>query len=175
MVLEYKFQKEPSNIEAMSDANWAADKHTRKSTSGGVIMLGKHYIKSWSKTQSLIALSSAESELYAMVKCASEIFGIKSALSDWGINLTATMKSDASAALGIIQRQGLGKVRHIDCSFLYVQQIAAKKLLALEKIPGTKNPADLCTKGLPASKMMEYCSFVNARFCSGRSSIAAHL
>ena len=78
-------------------------------------MNGGHYIKSWSKTQSVIAVSSAESELYALVKTVAELLGIKSALADWGFNTAGCIKSDASAALGIIQRQGLGKVRHIDC------------------------------------------------------------
>ena len=36
--------------------------HTR-STSGVLFMLGGHHIKSWIKTQSLVALSSTESEI----------------------------------------------------------------------------------------------------------------
>jgi hypothetical protein len=151
------------------------DKETRKSTSGGVIMFGKHYIKSWSKTQSLVALSSAESELYALIKCTSEVFGIKSAMSDWGMNISAVMKSDASAALGIVQRQGLGKVRHIDCSYLYIQQVCAAKTLAFAKIPGAKNPADLCTKGLCKDKIEEYIYEVGGRFYDGRSGAASKL
>ena len=67
-------------------------------------MFGQHYIKSWSKTQSLIALSSTESELYALDKCVSELLGILSALKDWGSNVGGVVKTDASAALGIIQR-----------------------------------------------------------------------
>jgi hypothetical protein len=132
----------------MSDANWALDKESSESTSGGVILHGKHYVKSWSKTQSLVALSSAESELYALIKCVSELLGVKSAVQDWGVQVGGAIKSDASAALGIIQRQGLGKVRHIDCSYLYIQQISAERVLTFSKIRGARNPADMCTKGL---------------------------
>ena len=39
--------------------------------------------------------------------------------------------SDASATLGIIQRQGLGKLRHVDCSFLFVQALNAERVIAL--------------------------------------------
>ena len=92
-------------------------------------MFGQHYIKSWSKTQSLVALSSAESELYALVRCVSELLGIRSALKDWGSNVGGVVKTDASAALGIIQWQGLGKVRHIDIALLHVQNFAAQKTL----------------------------------------------
>ena len=174
-IIHYEFQDMPESILGMSDANWALDKVSRKSTSGGLIMNGKHYIKSWAKTQSLVALSSAESELYALIKCTSEIFGIKSALNDWGFSVGACIKSDASAALGIIQRQGLGKVRHIDCSFLYIQQVCAQKLLSFKKVPGTRNTADLCTKGLPREKIDEFINDINARFVEGRASLSARL
>ena len=55
-----------------SDADWASGEEIRKSTSGGIILNGSHYIKSWSKTQSLVALSSAESGLYALVKASAD-------------------------------------------------------------------------------------------------------
>ena len=45
-------------------------------------MIGGHLIKAWSKGQSLIALSSAESELYACVKAVSEGLGIMSIYKD---------------------------------------------------------------------------------------------
>ena len=138
----------PSEHCGFSDANWALDKVTRKSTSGGIIMRGSHYIKSWAKTQSLVALSSAESELHVVIKCVSEMFGIKSALKDWGMQIAAVVKSDASAALGISQRQGLGQVRHLDCSYLYIQQVNAEKRMKLKKVPGARHPAAICTKGI---------------------------
>ena len=172
VVIKYVFQELPSTLIGYSDANWAADKETRKSTSGGVVMFGHHYIKSWSKTQNIVALSSAESELYGVVKCTSELFGIKSALKDWDVVVKSVVKSDASAAMGIIQRQGLGKVRHIDCSYLYLQEINAQKKLTLEKVAGTNNVADLLTKGLDKDSISKYLSFTRARFEKGRSEIA---
>ena len=38
-------------------ANWAGDKTTRKSTSGGAIFIGVHWFKCWSETQAFISLS----------------------------------------------------------------------------------------------------------------------
>ena len=174
-VLQYPFQCAPEVLTGYSDANWALDRATRKSTSGGIIMHGAHYVKSWAKTQSLVALSSAESELYALVKCTAEVLGVRSALKDWGRRVGGSVKSDASAALGIIQRQGLGKVRHIDCSFLYIQQLSAEKSMRFQKVPGIANPADLCTKGLNTGKIEEYSLFVGGQFASGRAELASEL
>ena len=76
LVICYDWQKPLEHITANSDSDWAGDKRNRKSTSGGIVRIGTHYIKSWSKNQSVIALSSAEAELYAIIKTASETLGL---------------------------------------------------------------------------------------------------
>ena len=73
LVIKYKWQHEGCKVTANSDSDRAGDKKTRKSTSGGVIRIGNHFIKSWSKNQSTIALSTAEAELYGIIKTASDI------------------------------------------------------------------------------------------------------
>ena len=138
LVIKYDWQNPIANITSYSDSDWAGDRKTRKSTSGGVIMIGSHYIKSWSKNQSVIALSSAEAELYGIIKCSSETLGIVSILKDWNMNYKADIMADASAALGIIGRTGLGKLRHIDTSYLWLQQESIKRKLKLNKVKGLK-------------------------------------
>ena len=96
-------------------------------------------------------------------------------MQDWGIQVSGVVKSDASAALGIIQRQGLGKVRHIDCAYLYIQQINAEKVLAFSKVPGARNSADICTKGLAWDKILEFVGDVGGQYAEGRASLASKL
>ena len=62
VVKKYRWQKPMSTFSIFSDADWAGDKQSRKSTSGGCIMVGKHLSKGWAETQTLVALSSGESE-----------------------------------------------------------------------------------------------------------------
>ena len=40
-----------------------------------------------------------------------------------GVGVGGVAKTDASAALGIIERQGLGKVRHVGTALLYVHKV----------------------------------------------------
>ena len=61
-----------NNQKGNSDVDWAGC----RSTSGGAVMAGRHYIKSWSATQKSVTLSSGEAELVAAVKMSSEIIGI---------------------------------------------------------------------------------------------------
>ena len=67
---------------------------------------GLKAFKTWSKTQSLIALSSAESEFYAALKAAAEGLGMLSVMKDLSWKLKGRVMGDASAALGIIHRKG---------------------------------------------------------------------
>ncbi len=76
LVQTFEWQAQDQNINAYSDADWASCKDTRKSTSGGALMWGSHCLRSWSKTQTVIAQSSAESELTATVKTTSETLGL---------------------------------------------------------------------------------------------------
>ena len=76
--------------------------------------------------------------------------------------------SDASAALGVVQRQGLGRLRHVDCSFLFVQSLSARKVAQFSKVPGRDNPADICTKGIGAEIIARHVKTVGGRPCSGR-------
>eukprot|EP00974_Lingulodinium_polyedra_P015034 1455435-Lingulodinium_polyedra.AAC.1 len=54
-VHEFCWQDQPDQATTFSDSDWAGDKTNCKSTSGGCIMLGKHLIKSWAKSQAVIA------------------------------------------------------------------------------------------------------------------------
>ena len=82
IAVKYPWQGEEQEIIGYRDSDWAGCRKTGKSTSGGALMVGSHLIKAWSRTQNHITLSSAEAELYAMVKCTAELLGIKSMMTD---------------------------------------------------------------------------------------------
>ncbi len=48
VVIECKFQKLPEKVAAWSDADFAGCKHARRSTSGGVVTLGNHCVRTHS-------------------------------------------------------------------------------------------------------------------------------
>jgi hypothetical protein len=168
IVTKYKWQIASNKLTIYSDANWAGDKQTRKSTSGGSIMLNGHWLKSWAKSQSTVALSSAESELYACIKASSEGLGMISMLKDFGIEVQGDILSDASAALGIIARSGLGKMRHLDTNFLWIQQVSAEKRLRFGKVDGKENVADLMTKHVPKDLCRKFCEMMGIETRKGR-------
>ena len=70
MTCRYPWTELDSNIEVFGDANFAGCSSTRKSTVGGVAMWSGQFVKAWSKTMGVLALSSGESELAAVVRAA---------------------------------------------------------------------------------------------------------
>ena len=87
-------------------------------------MIGHHCIKSWAKTLPVLALSSGEAELMAVVKGTTEVLGLQALYSDLGMSVKVAVRNDATAAIGIVSRIGLGKVRHLSVADLWVQQAA---------------------------------------------------
>ena len=171
----YKFQAEPSEFTVYSDTDWAGCRSTRKSTSGGIVMHGEHFIKSWSRQQNLVSLSSAEAELYGLVKASSKALGCKAMAHDFGHRKNIRLYADASAALGIVHRKGLGKVRHIDTNTLWVQQAACTKRIQYLKVAGTVNPADALTKHLTEVLREQHMKKIHVSFDSGRAAAAPEL
>ena len=119
-----------------NESDWAGCRTTGKSTSGGLVMVGRHLIKSWSRTQDSVTLSSAEAELVALGKLAMETLGIRSMCREWLLTQegkASKLYADASAALSIAKRQGAGKMRHINVKSLWLQEKAVQEELSYEK------------------------------------------
>ena len=85
----------------------------------GTIAIGGHLIRAYLKTQAVFANDSGESELYAAVRASAEALGILTLLADFGCStMRASVGMDASAAIGIVQRQGMSKLRHVEVDVL---------------------------------------------------------
>ena len=107
---------------------------------------GTHAVKSWSSTQASVALSSGEAEFNGVVRGAGLGLGYQSLLRDLGANIGRRVWTDSSAAIGICNRQGPGKLRHFDTHTLWIQQAVRSKRVDLRKVSGEVGPADLFTK-----------------------------
>ena len=138
-------------------------------------MVGGHCINAWSKTQAVMAKSSAESELYSVVKGATEGLGLITLHNDMGESRQVTLNLDATAAKGILERQGISKGRHIDVNVLWLQQQTAKNIIPLIKVPGTDNCSDLLTKHLVGPILNKHVAAMGLVFQEGRAEKAALL
>jgi hypothetical protein len=118
-------------------------------------------IKSWSNRQGSVALSSGEAEFYAAGKAAVEVLGARSLFADLGWSSQLQICMDAEAARAIASRQGIGKVRHLEVRYLWLQDRVRRGELRLVKVWGKENPADVLTKPMSFGDAMRLLSIVH--------------
>ena len=133
------------------------------------MLWGKHCLKMWSSTQATVALPSAEAEFYALTNGAARGLGMMALLHDFGVAVSVTVHTDASAAIGIVRRAGLGKLRHFNLQYLWGQDQVKRKRLGLKKVAGADNPADLATKHISADVMRRHLESLGVRTGGGRA------
>ena len=123
----------------------------------------------WSKTQPTIALSPGEAELAALVKSTSEGLGVIAAMEEWGIEVDLVVKSDAVAAIGMVKRQGLGRIRHLAVADLWIQQKSKEGSVHYVKLDGSKNTSDILTKPVDAEILGRHMQGLGFEFREGRN------
>ena len=101
--------------------------------------------------------------------------GLQSVGADLGISYSLKMFTDATAAMGMSRRLGIGKVRHLDTQLLWIQTKVRSGEIQLEKVLGVQNPADCLTKILPDPALREHMQRMGLAFQEGRASTAPEL
>jgi len=161
----FRWQSDLSRVLGYSDSDYAGSEK-RTSTSGGVVVFGGVVIKSWSKQQKVIALSSGEAELYGAVKLGCELMGARSLALDFGLNVSLDMFLDAKATIGMLCRRGAGNMKHVETNNFWLQNVVASKIVNLYKVPTDDNLADILTKYLSGEKMQHLLQLMHiTRMC----------
>ena len=103
-------------------------------------------MKSWAKSQAVVATSSGGAEYYGLAKVAAEAIGFKSLAQDLGLEIGVRLWVDSSAAKAVATRVGAEKMRHVEVTYLWVQELVQAKKIKVCKVKGMNNPADMLTK-----------------------------
>ena len=138
-------------------------------------MRGTHLLQHYSQTQATVALSSGEAELQGICKGASKALGLKSLAADLGIELHINVLTDATAAIGICRRRGLGRIRHLAVADLWVQERVRCGDFSLTKVKGVDNPADCLTKHTDQKTLNKHVQAMGLIFTDGRADSAPTL
>lgn len=175
VVSHFGWQVRRGEVHGYSDSDWAGCRRTARSTSGGTVMMGSHCLKTWSATQKSICLSSGEAELVAAVKMSTELIGIARLAQDWGLEWRCNLHVDSAAAIGVTNRRGSGKLRHIKVGMLWIQERVEEGELHVSKIRGEHNPADALTRYLGQSVLNRHMTAMSYEFRDGRADLSLQL
>ena len=147
-----------------TDSDWAGDIASRRSTSGGVIVYRGAILMHWSKSQSNVALSSAEAELNATVKGLSELIGLYHLIEETQkVSVNLVLCTDASACKGMLLRHGTGKVKHLSVKQLWAQECVRTFNIEICRVPREKNPSDVLTHSVSHQIMDNQMEGLNIR------------
>ena len=147
-------EKQEHLLEVFSDSDWAGNKSSRKSTSSGTMFLDGQVIYTFSRNQKSVALSSGEAEYYAGASAASDSILLKEAIQFLtGRRCQVNLYLDSSAARGIITRQGVGRVKHLQIRTLFLQELHKQGTLSVHPVGTKENTADIGTKSLSGKRI----------------------
>jgi hypothetical protein len=145
-----------------TDANWAGDIDDRKSTTGLVLKINGCTISWKSKKQSVVSVSSAESEYMSLGEGVREILWLRQFMLELNrcaygekaakINLASTpvmICCDNNAAIAIASNDmASSRVKHIDIRHHFIRDHIKKNEISLQWISTAEQQADIFTKAL---------------------------
>jgi len=148
----------PKQIDVYPDGDWGSDEEDRKSVSGGAIIVGSCRMHAHCRGQAEVALSSGQSEIASATESIREAMLLQFNLEFAGFgNLPIKVHIDASVARAFIHRIGVGKQKHIDIKFCWLQDAAARNKFQTHKIPREENPGDCLTHPPTAKDLQKFC------------------
>jgi hypothetical protein len=148
-------------VSTVTDASFANEEN-RHSQSGSITYLNNNIITWMSKKQTLVALSSAESEYIAMTEALKSTIHFKNLLNELSFNTTyAKLCSDNMASLQLsshkIHHQ---RTKHIDLRYHFIREKIQSKLIKLEYVNTKDNTADCLTKLVDTPTMKRLDSYI---------------
>jgi hypothetical protein len=145
-------------LAAYCDADYAADKDTRRSTTGYVFVLYGGAISWQSKRQPTVAASTTEAEYQAAAAAVREALWLRKLLSDLDISCgTVCIQADNQAAIKLLNNPLVSaRSKHIDVMHHFARERVLRKEVAFQYISTDLQLADMFTKALPCGKH-EFC------------------
>uniref|UniRef100_H3H8M3 Integrase catalytic domain-containing protein n=2 Tax=Phytophthora ramorum TaxID=164328 RepID=H3H8M3_PHYRM len=139
-----------------SDADWAGDIESRRSTSGYAFMMNGGCISWRSKKQRTVALSSTEAEYMALSEATQEAVWLKVFLCELGemaSDEAVKIYEDNQGSIALAKNPQFHKrTKHIDIRYHFVREKVEDGQVVLQYVSTTDMLADMMTKAIPATQ-----------------------
>ena len=87
-----------------------------------------------------------------------------------GIGIEITVCIDAQATMHMLHREGIGRAKHIEVGYLWIQEAFRNKRIALRKVGAHSNIADVGTKPLDRTTIFKHCKSLGFPRCGHNGS-----
>ena len=124
------------------DSDWAGSEE-RYSTHEGLEFHGEHLVDLWVASDQVRALSSGEAELFGIVDGSARGTLTKHMYEEMGRTVNIDGETDSTAAIGMCPRTGVGKTRHIQVRWLWIQDAIRDRVVRLRQVKCIENEAGM--------------------------------
>ncbi|CAI5965085.1 unnamed protein product [Closterium sp. NIES-65] len=153
----------PVFLTGHSDASWADDQATQRSSQGYSFSLGSGSV-SWRSTRSSSILSSScEAEIYATAMAAQELRWLTYLLTDLGEQPRSppVLYVDNKAAIALCEEHRLEhRTKHIALHYFLARELQQRGQLRLRYVASEANTADVFTKALQPCDHQRFCTLL---------------
>ncbi|KAG5871728.1 hypothetical protein JTB14_004746 [Gonioctena quinquepunctata] len=149
---------EEVNLIAYSDADFAGDLTTRRSTTGYLSIIAGAPVTWLSHLQKCVSRSTTESEYIAASDAAQEISWLRIFLRELGIDIlepTKLFMDNQSAIRLVTNTEYHTRTKHIDVKYHYIRERAEDNTLIVYYVASEDQLADILTKALPKEKFVK--------------------
>lgn len=154
MGITFKKETDPKLV-GYSDADYANDKETRRSTSGFVILWGTNPLTWKCQRQSLVSLSTTEAEYIAGTELVKKLIPLKAMMielkliEDEAIHVFIDNKSTVNI---VKNEQAQDRTKHIDVRHKWLTEHHENGNIRVDHVSGEEQRADILTKPLHRTK-----------------------
>ncbi len=143
---------------AFADADWGADRISRKSITGNVVKLAGGAISWVSRKQKVVAQSSTEAEYMCMSDTTRQIVWIESLMFELQFPIkTIFLCCDNQGAMFLSSNPAQEhRSKHIDIRYHYIRECVENEKVKLTYVPTNEQIADIMTKNLPYPKFVQF-------------------
>ncbi|KAK5996264.1 Retrovirus-related Pol polyprotein from transposon TNT 1-94 [Cladobotryum mycophilum] len=156
------YEGKANNLHGYTDADYAGDKSSRRSTAGYLFSLGSGAISWQSKKQPTIALSTCEAEYMGHTQAAKEATWLRTLLQSLFPGLGFTDKptmiyADNQGAISLSRNPEFhAKTKHIDIQYHFIREKIADGIVGLAHVPSADEIADGLTKPLATDAFFKF-------------------
>lgn len=150
-------------LKAFSDADYAGELESRRSTTGYIVLWGSNIITWNTQRQKVVALSTTDAEYMAACQAVKEVVWLKNLIGELNakLPLNITLLVDSQSAIQLVKNPVFhSRTKHIDVRFHYIRERYQEKLFNLEYINTKDQLADILTKPLVRQLFQHHRQFI---------------
>lgn len=152
------FKGTDTSVLGYTDADYAGDVDTRRSTTGYVFIMNGGAITWQSKRQPTVAVSTTEAEYMAAAAAIKEALWLRKLLIDLQLDPGAMIiKADNQSAIKVLKNPIMSaRSKHIDVMYNFARERVVRNEVKFEYISTNMMLADILTKPVPKAKL-DFC------------------